>query len=69
MDSLLTIIQDIINASNPIEKLKILSQFIESLFSLNFSKKHLAGKDISNLHPSVSLSYHANRAISFPLAA
>jgi hypothetical protein len=69
MDSLLTIIQDIVNASNPVEKLKLLSQSIDSLFSLNFSKKHLAGKDISNLRPSVSLSHHANRAISIPLAA
>lgn len=69
MDSLLTLIQDIVNASNPVEKLKILSQSIESLFSLNFSNKHLAGKDISNLRPSISLSRHAYRDFSIPLAA
>lgn len=69
MDSLLAVIQDVVNASNPVEELKILSQSIDSLFSLNFSKKHLAGKDISTFRPSISLFRHAYRDISIPLAA
>lgn len=69
MDSLLSVIEDIVLDHNPIEKLNILSQSIESLFSLNLSKKHLVGKDISNFHPSASLAYRANLATSFPLAA
>jgi DDE superfamily endonuclease len=69
MDSLFTVIQDIVFADNPVEKLQILSLSIESLFTFNTSSKHLLGKDISNLHPSASLSYRANQANFVPLAA
>lgn len=69
MDSLLSVIEDIVFAHNPIEQLQLLSLSIESLFSLNTSTKHLVGKDFSNLHPSASLSYRANLANSVPLAA
>jgi hypothetical protein len=59
VDSLLTIIRELVTADNPVEQLQRLAQQLEELFSLNSSKKHMVNCDMGRLEPTPSLKYKA----------
>jgi hypothetical protein len=59
VDSLLTIIRELVTADNPVEQLQRLTQRLEELFPLNPSAKHMANRDMGRLEPTPSLKYKA----------
>lgn len=59
VDSLLTIIRELISADNPVEQLQRLAQQMEELFPLNPSDKHMINRNMGRLEPTPSLKYKA----------
>ncbi len=59
VDSLLTIIRELVTANNPVEQLQRLAQQLEELFPLNPSGKHMVDRDMGRLEPTPSLKYKA----------
>ncbi len=59
VDSLLTIIRELVTADNPVEQLQRLAQQLEELFPLNPSAKHMVDRDMGRLEPTPSLKYKA----------
>ena len=59
VDSLLTIIRELVTANNPVEQLQRLAQQLEELFPLNPSGKHMVNRDMGRLEPTPSLKYKA----------
>jgi hypothetical protein len=59
VDSLLTIIRELVTADNPVEQLQRLAQRLEELFPLNPSAKHMVNRDMGRLEPTPSLKYKA----------
>jgi hypothetical protein len=59
VDSLLTIIRELVMADNPVEQLHRLAQQLEALFPLNPSNKHRVNRDMGRLEPTSLLQYRA----------
>ena len=59
VDSLLTIIRELVTADNPVEQLQRLAQQLEEWFPLNSSDKHMVNRDMGRLEPTPSLKYKA----------
>ncbi len=59
VDSLLTIIRELVTADNPVEQLQRLAQQLEELFPLNPSDKHMVSRDMGRMEPTPSLKYRA----------
>ncbi len=56
-DSLLSIIQDIVMAANPVQQLQKLAQQMEANCPLNLSSKHMVDKEMGRLEPTPALKY------------
>lgn len=59
VDSLLTVIQDLLASENPKKHLAALTDALNRLFELKESGKHMVGRDLGRLEPSPSLKYRA----------
>ncbi len=59
VDSLLTIIRELVTANNPVEQLQRLAQQLEERFPLNPSGKPMVDRDRGRLEPTPSLKYKA----------
>lgn len=59
VDSLLTIIRELVTANNPVEQLQCLAQQMEEWFPLNPSDKHMVSRDMGRLEPTPALKYKA----------
>jgi hypothetical protein len=59
VDSLLTIIRELVTADNPVEQLQRLAHQLEELFPLNLSDKHMVNRDMGRLEPTPALKYRA----------
>ena len=59
VDSLLTIIRELLSADNPLEQLQRVAQQMEPLFPLNPSDKHMVNRDMGRMEPTPSLKYKA----------
>ncbi len=59
VDSLLTLLQELVTAENPAQKLQDLAQQLQELFPLAPSAKHLAHRELGRLAPTPSLQYRA----------
>jgi hypothetical protein len=59
VDSLLTIIRELVTANNPVEQLQRLAQQLEELFPLNPSDKHMVNRNMGRLEPTPSLKRKA----------
>jgi hypothetical protein len=59
VDSLLTIIRELVTADNPAQQLQRLAQQMEEQFPLNPSDKHRVNRDMGWLEPTPSLKYKA----------
>jgi hypothetical protein len=59
VDSLLTIIRELVTADNPVQQLQRLAHQLEELFPLNPSDKHMVNRDMGRLEPTPSLKYKA----------
>lgn len=64
VDSLLTVIQDLVADKNPNEHLAVLTDALTKLFELKQSEKHMVGRDLGRLEPSSSLKYRAIKAMA-----
>jgi hypothetical protein len=62
VDSLFTLIDDLLASEDPKKMLSQLSQKVKELHELQPSKKHMIGRDIGRLEPSPSLKYKAAKA-------
>lgn len=60
VDSLLTIIRELVAANNPVQQLQRLAQQLEELFPLNPSDKHMVNRDMGRLEPTPSLKYRVH---------
>jgi len=56
-DSLLSIIQDLVVADNPVQQLQTLAQQMEANCPLNLSSKHMVDKDMGRLESKPALKY------------
>ena len=63
MDSLLTLIDDLLASEDPKEMLSQLSRKVKELHELRPSKKHMIGRDLGRLEPSPSLKYKAAKVV------
>ena len=59
VDSLLTVIRDVLAAEDPAQQLQQLSDTSTQYFDLRPSEKYLVGRDLGRLEPSPSLKYKA----------
>ena len=59
VDSLLTVIRDVLAAEDPAQQLQQLGDTLTQYFDLRPSEKHLVGRDLGRLEPSPSLKYKA----------
>jgi len=59
MDVLLEFIKTLLEHQNPAEKLKELAVLVDDVFQLMPSGKHMVGRDLGCLEPTVSLWYCA----------
>lgn len=59
VDSLLTIIRELVTADNPVEQLQRLAHQLQELFPLQPSSKHMVNRDMGRLEPTPSLKYKA----------
>jgi hypothetical protein len=59
VDSLFTLIHDLLASEDPKKMLSQLSQKVKELHELKHSKKHMIGRDLGRLGPSPSLKYKA----------
>jgi len=64
VECLLEFIRDLLSASDPQEKLTLLTEAIENVFQLAPSKKHMIGRDLGRLEPTPSLKYKAKACAS-----
>jgi hypothetical protein len=64
VECLLELIRDLLSASDPQEKLTLLTEAIENIFKLAPSKKHMIGRDLGRLEPTPSLKYKAKACAS-----
>ena len=55
MDVLLEFIKAMLEDDNPAEKLKELAGLVDDVFQLMPSGKHMAGRDLGRMEPTVSL--------------
>jgi hypothetical protein len=60
VDSLLTIIRELVTANNPVQQLQRLAQQLEELFPLNPSDKPMVNRDMGRLEPTSSLKYRVH---------
>jgi hypothetical protein len=61
VDSLFTLIDDLLTSENPKKMLSRLSRKVKELHELLPSKKHMIGRDLGRLEPAPSLKYKAAR--------
>jgi len=63
VDSLFTLIDDLLASEDPKEMLSQLSRKVKELHELRPSKKHMIGRDLGRLEPSPSLKYKAAKVV------
>ena len=59
VESLLTLIRELVTAENPPQQLHLIAQQLREQFELNPSAKHLAHRELGRLEPTPSLKYRA----------
>ena len=59
VESVLTVIQEVLTAPDPEHHLQQLSDILLQYFDLRSSEKHMVGRDLGRLEPSPSLKYKA----------
>jgi hypothetical protein len=62
VDSIFTLIDDLLASEDSKKILSQLSQRVKELHELQPSKKHMIGRDLGRLEPSLSLKYKAAKA-------
>lgn len=64
VDSLLSVIQDLLSEEDPKKHLAALTDALTKLFELRTSEKHMVGRDLGRLEPSPSLKYRAMEMVA-----
>ncbi len=59
MEVLLAYVQQLLQETNPAEKLTQLSELVQEVFQLRPSGKHMSGRELGRLEPTPSLRYRA----------
>ena len=59
MEALLEFIKKLLEDESPADKLKQLAGLVDNVFQLMPSGKHMSGRDLGCLEPTVSLKYRA----------
>jgi len=59
VESLLTVLPELVAAENPAQQLQALAQQLQEQFTLNPSAKHLAHRELGRLDPTPALKYRA----------
>lgn len=64
VDSLLSVIQELLSEEDPKKHLEALTNALKNLFELKTSEKHMVGRDLGRLESSPSLKYRAMEMVA-----